>query len=257
VPTQPVIGLLSAPVYRRRRDLLGRRGLPSHERRRASVTDSARRHKVGWPSRRSWTGRDRCRRPRRSASPPRRSRTVAVASSAALASCYAAVTDDASFWSKTCRRRSVPSLRSAAAITVSRAGGDPASPRRWSSSPNCSPPKPPSCSVVPATSELLTRMCTPAGQDPGPCLRASSSESPTTATSIVRVLAQRVIAGTLIRGGSQRAADATSVSGGNAAGQRLVSSAERSCRQRIALTLSTVGVFPMTHHVECVALLTR
>ena len=41
------------------------------------------------------------------------------------------------------------------------------------------------------------------------------------------------------------------------AGQRLVSSDERSCRQRIALTLSTFGVFPMTHHVECVALLER
>jgi hypothetical protein len=32
-------------------------------------------------------------------------------------------------------------------------------------------------------------------------------------------------------------------------------SRERSCRQRIALTLSTIGVFPMTHHVECVATL--
>ena len=32
---------------------------------------------------------------------------------------------------------------------------------------------------------------------------------------------------------------------------------ERSCPQRIALTLRIIGVFPMTHHVECVALLTR
>jgi hypothetical protein len=30
---------------------------------------------------------------------------------------------------------------------------------------------------------------------------------------------------------------------------------ERSFRQRIALTLNVIGVFPMTHHVECVALL--
>jgi hypothetical protein len=42
-----------------------------------------------------------------------------------------------------------------------------------------------------------------------------------------------------------------------AAGQRLVSTAERSRRQRFAFTLRTVGVFPMTHHVECVALLTK
>ena len=62
---------------------------------------------------------------------------------------------------------------------------------------------------------------------------------------------------TLNRGGSQRGTDAMSGSGGKSAGQRLVSSDERSCRQRIALTLSTIGVFPMTHHVECVALLTR
>jgi hypothetical protein len=48
-----------------------------------------------------------------------------------------------------------------------------------------------------------------------------------------------------------------SVSSGKPAGQRLVCSHERSCRQRIALTLGTIGVFPMTHHVECVALLAR
>ena len=62
---------------------------------------------------------------------------------------------------------------------------------------------------------------------------------------------------TLIRGGSQRGTDATSGSGGKSAGQRLDSSDERSCRRRIALTFSTTGVFPMTHHVECVALLEK
>ncbi len=44
---------------------------------------------------------------------------------------------------------------------------------------------------------------------------------------------------------------------GIAAGQRPVSPPERSRPQRIALTLILVGVFPMTHHVECVALLTQ
>jgi hypothetical protein len=44
------------------------------------------------------------------------------------------------------------------------------------------------------------------------------------------------------------------VSGGKSAGQRAVSSDERSCRQRIALTLRIIGAFPMTSHVECVAL---
>jgi hypothetical protein len=44
------------------------------------------------------------------------------------------------------------------------------------------------------------------------------------------------------------------VEGREDAGQRPVSSVERSCLQRIALTLDTVGLFPMTHHVECVAL---
>jgi hypothetical protein len=52
-------------------------------------------------------------------------------------------------------------------------------------------------------------------------------------------------------------ADAIGVPGDIAAVQRLVCSHERSCRQRIALTLRIIGVFPMTHHVECVALLTR
>ena len=37
------------------------------------------------------------------------------------------------------------------------------------------------------------------------------------------------------------------------AGQRLLSTAERSRRQRFAFTLGTVGIFPMTSHVECVA----
>ena len=61
----------------------------------------------------------------------------------------------------------------------------------------------------------------------------------------------------LNRGGSQRGTDATSVEGRKAAGQQLVFSHGRSCGQRIALTLSLVGVFPMTHHVECVAILER
>jgi len=60
---------------------------------------------------------------------------------------------------------------------------------------------------------------------------------------------------TLNRGGSQRGTDAMTFSGGKSAGQRLVSSDERNCRQRMALTLSTIGGFPMTHHLECVALL--
>ena len=47
------------------------------------------------------------------------------------------------------------------------------------------------------------------------------------------------------------------VSGDIPAGQRPVSSHERSCRQRIALTLRTICVFPMTHHVKCVALLEK
>lgn len=42
---------------------------------------------------------------------------------------------------------------------------------------------------------------------------------------------------------------------GIAAGQRPVSPPERSRPQRIGVTLRTVGGFPMTHHVECVALL--
>lgn len=44
---------------------------------------------------------------------------------------------------------------------------------------------------------------------------------------------------------------------GIAAGQRPVSPPEHSRPQRIAPTLSAVDVFPMTHHVECVALLTK
>jgi hypothetical protein len=41
------------------------------------------------------------------------------------------------------------------------------------------------------------------------------------------------------------------------AGQRLVSTAECSRRQRFAITLRTVGVFPMIRHVEWVALVER
>jgi hypothetical protein len=59
------------------------------------------------------------------------------------------------------------------------------------------------------------------------------------------------------RGRSQSGTCATSVQSSIAAGQRLVCSDERSCRQGITLTLWTIGVFPMTHHVECVALLVR
>ena len=46
------------------------------------------------------------------------------------------------------------------------------------------------------------------------------------------------------------------LSTGIAAGQRLLWPNERSQPQGIALTLTTIGVLPMTHHVECVALLT-
>jgi hypothetical protein len=52
-------------------------------------------------------------------------------------------------------------------------------------------------------------------------------------------------------------ADAIGVPGNKAAGQPLVCSHERSCCQRIALTFRIVGVFSMTHHVECVALLEK
>ena len=41
------------------------------------------------------------------------------------------------------------------------------------------------------------------------------------------------------------------------ADQRPVSPLDRSWGQRIAFTLSTVGVFPMTSHVECVAQLVK
>ena len=44
---------------------------------------------------------------------------------------------------------------------------------------------------------------------------------------------------------------------GIAAGQRPVSPPERSRPQWIAFTLVIIGVFPMTHHVECVALLEK
>jgi hypothetical protein len=52
-------------------------------------------------------------------------------------------------------------------------------------------------------------------------------------------------------------ADAIGVPGDIAAGQRQVCSDERSWRQRMALALRTIGAFPMTHHVECVALLEK
>lgn len=42
-----------------------------------------------------------------------------------------------------------------------------------------------------------------------------------------------------------------------AAGQRPPSPPEPSRPQGIALTLRIISVFPMTHHVECVALLTK
>lgn len=41
------------------------------------------------------------------------------------------------------------------------------------------------------------------------------------------------------------------------AGQGLVSPGERSRSQPVAVTLTVMYVFPMTHHVECVALLTK
>jgi hypothetical protein len=59
----------------------------------------------------------------------------------------------------------------------------------------------------------------------------------------------------LNRGGSQGDTDATRVAGDEPAGQRAVSSHERRCPQTIALTLSSISVFPMTHHVECVGVL--
>jgi hypothetical protein len=45
------------------------------------------------------------------------------------------------------------------------------------------------------------------------------------------------------------------LSSGIAAGQRLLWHHERSQSQGIAFTLTTIGVFPMTSHTECVALL--
>lgn len=45
------------------------------------------------------------------------------------------------------------------------------------------------------------------------------------------------------------------VQNGIAAGHELVPPHERRRPQRIALTLSAMNLFPMTHHVECVALL--
>jgi hypothetical protein len=56
---------------------------------------------------------------------------------------------------------------------------------------------------------------------------------------------------------SLRGTDASSRSGGQPPGQRPISYDERSCRQGIALTLSTLRVLPMAHHVECVALLEK
>jgi hypothetical protein len=44
---------------------------------------------------------------------------------------------------------------------------------------------------------------------------------------------------------------------GIAAGQRLVWAHDRGLSQTIEVTLRTMWVFPMTHHVECVALLER
>jgi len=44
---------------------------------------------------------------------------------------------------------------------------------------------------------------------------------------------------------------------GIAAGQRLVSPKERSQPQRIAVALNSIGAFPMTFHLECVAHLVK
>lgn len=52
-------------------------------------------------------------------------------------------------------------------------------------------------------------------------------------------------------------ADAIGVPGDKSAGQWQVCSYDRSCWQRIALTLRTIGVFPMTFHLECVAHLVK
>lgn len=52
-------------------------------------------------------------------------------------------------------------------------------------------------------------------------------------------------------------ADTIGVPGDKAAGERLVFPHERSSRQGIVLTLRIIGVFAMTHHVVCVALLER
>jgi hypothetical protein len=59
---------------------------------------------------------------------------------------------------------------------------------------------------------------------------------------------------TLNRGGSQTDTDPTNLSGRNVQVSGLDCSDERSFRQKIAVTLRTIGIFPMTHHVECVAL---
>jgi hypothetical protein len=52
-------------------------------------------------------------------------------------------------------------------------------------------------------------------------------------------------------------ADAIGVAGGKPQVSDRICSHQRSRRQRIALTPRILGVFPMTHHVECVALLER
>ena len=60
----------------------------------------------------------------------------------------------------------------------------------------------------------------------------------------------------LNRGGSQTVPMQRASEGRKAAGQRLVS-LMNAADGKVSRSRSDIGVFPMTHHVECVALLTR
>jgi hypothetical protein len=60
-----------------------------------------------------------------------------------------------------------------------------------------------------------------------------------------------------MRKASQHRSSINTPGAGIAAGQGPVSPPERSRPQEIAFTLRTAGAFPMTHHVECVALLEK